>query len=146
MVRAKGSSYSESSPLSIRARDESYAVRVAVKIEAESCAALGLEYYPQVTVFVALQRGLLTVHGPKEILANREWQADTAWLRLVNRKNHVELLASGDGQNWQSLLANFDASGFNQNDQHGGFQAARPALAAYGSGSVRFTDFRYERT
>ena len=144
MVRAKGSSYSESSPLTIRARDENYAMQVAVKIEADSCAALGLEYYPNVAIFVELKSGIVTVFGPKEKLATREWQADTTWLRMVNRKNRVELLASGDGQNWQSLHANFDASGFNQNDQHGGFQAARPALAAYGNGSVRFTDFRYE--
>jgi xylan 1,4-beta-xylosidase len=142
-VRAKGNSYAESSPLTIRARDESYEVQVAAKIEGESGAALGLEYNPKVALFVELKNGQLNVNGPKEKLATRDWAADTAWFKLVNRKNRVEILASDDGQKWQSLITDFDATGFNQNDQHGGFQAARPALAASGSGSTRFTDFRY---
>jgi beta-xylosidase len=142
-VRAKGSSYAGSSPLTIRARDESYEVQVVAKIEGESRAALGLEYNPKVAVFVELKSGQVNVQGPGGNLATREWRAETAWLRMVNRKNHVEILASEDGQKWQSLLADFDASGFDQNEQRGGFQAARPALAAIDNGSVRFTDFRY---
>ena len=142
-VRAKGSSYAESSPLTIRARDESYEVQVVAKIEGESRAAMGLEYNPKVAVYVELKSGQLNVQGPGGSLATREWRAETAWFRMVNRKNHVELLASEDGQKWDSLLADFDASGFDQNGQRGGFQAARPALAAIDTGSVRFTDFRY---
>ena len=145
IVRAKGDSYAESSPLTIRARDESYEVQVAAKIEAQSSAALGLEYNPNVAVFVELKSGQLNVYGPKEKLATREWPAATAWFRIVNRKNRVEIMVSDDGQKWQSLISDFDASGFNQNEQHGGFQAARPALAASGSGSTRFTDFLYRR-
>jgi xylan 1,4-beta-xylosidase len=145
-VRAKGNSYAECSPLTIRARDESYEVQVTAKIEGESGAALGLEYNPKVAIFVALRKGQLFVNGPKANLATREWAADTAWFKLINRKNRLELLVSEDGQRWQSLLADFDVSGFNQNEQHGGFQSARPALAAYGIGSARFTDFRYSRS
>jgi beta-xylosidase len=64
---------------------------------------------------------------------------------MVNRNNRVEFLASEDGKTWQSLMADFDATGFNQNTQRGGFQAARPALAASGSGGARFSDFRYRK-
>jgi xylan 1,4-beta-xylosidase len=142
-VRAKGNTYAESSPLTIRARDESYEVQVVAKIADESSAALGLEYNPKVAVYVELKKGQLNINGPKEKLATREWATETAWFKLINRRNRVEILVSEDGQKWQNLLADFDASGFNQNDQHGGFQAARPALAAYGSGTARFTDFRY---
>jgi beta-xylosidase len=142
-VRAKGNSYAESSPLTIRARDESYEVQVTAKTEGESGAALGLEYNPRVAVFVELKKGQLNVNGPKEKPATRDWAADTAWFKLINRKNRVEILVSEDGQKWQSLAVDIDVSGFNQNDQHGGFQAARPALAASGDGSVRFTGFRY---
>jgi beta-xylosidase len=143
IVRAKGKSYAESSPLTIRARDKSYVVQVVAKIEAESSAALGLEYNPKVAVFVELKRGQVNVYGPKEKLPAREWAAETAWFKMVARKNRVEILVSEDGQKWQSLIADFDASGFNQNEQRGGFQAARPALAASGNGNTRFTDFRY---
>ncbi len=142
-VQAKGGSYAESSPLTIMARDESYAVQVVARIEAQSRAALGLEYNPKVAIFVELGNGQLNIFGPQEKLASREWRADRAWLRIVNQKNRVEILASEDGQKWQSLLAEFDASSFNQNEQRGGYQAARPALAASGIGRAYFTDFRY---
>src|ERR1017187_960850 len=45
-VRAKGNSYAESSPLTIKARDESYEVQVVAEIENGTRAALALEYYP----------------------------------------------------------------------------------------------------
>ena len=142
-VRAKGNSYAESSPLTIMARDESYSVQVVAKVEGESCAALGLEYNPSVAVYVELKRGQLNVQGPKEKLATREWAGETAWLKLINVKNRVEIQVSEDGQKWQSLVADVDVSSFNTNDQHGGFQAARPALAASGKGNARFSEFRY---
>ncbi len=143
LVRAKGNSYAESSPLTIRACDESYAVQVTAKIEGESGAALGLEYNPNVAVFAEMKNGRMTVYGPKGQLISREWASETSRLRLVNRRNRVEILASADGQKWQSLLTDFDASDFDQNGQHGGFQAARPALAASGTGNVRFSHFQY---
>jgi beta-xylosidase len=52
------------------------------------------------------------------------------------------MLASEDGQQWQRLIADLDATQFNT-QHHGGFQAARPALSASGSGGTRFSDFRY---
>lgn len=143
LVRAQGGSYAESSPLTIRARDESYVVQVAAQVESESGAALGLEYHPDMAVFAELKSGRMTVYGRKEKLADRQWTAESAWLRLVNRKNRVEILASADGQKWQGLIADFDVSDFDQNGQHGGFQAARPALAASGAGDTRFTSFSY---
>lgn len=142
-VRAKGNSYAESSPLTIRARDESYLVQVMAHIESESAAALGLEYNPNVAVYVEIKNGRMTAYSPQGKVADRAWPAETAWLRMINRKNQVEMLASADGRTWQSLIPSFDASNFDQNGQHGGFQAARPALAASGAGNVRFSDFRY---
>jgi len=144
-VRAKGTSYAESSPLTIRARDESYFVQVGVSISDQTLASLGLEYNPNTALYIQLENGHVNVHGPKEKLAGLDWQPSKAWFKLINRKNHVEVLVSEDGEKWQTIVADFDASGFNQNSQRGGFQAARPALSAAGSGSARFVDFRYEK-
>jgi len=145
IIQAKGNSYAESCPLTIMARDTSYSVQVMAQIEDTSQAALGLEYNPQVAVFVKLKRGQLNVFGPKEKLITREWITETAWLKLINRENRVELLVSKDGQKWQSLIADLDVSDFDHNGQHGGFQAARPTLAAVGNGSARFTNFCYSK-
>jgi xylan 1,4-beta-xylosidase len=124
-------------------RDESYQVQVLATTAGESSAALGVEYNPKVAIYVEWKADQLNVYGLNEKLATREWSAKTTWLRLVNRQNRVGILASEDGKKWQSLTADFDVSGFNQNQQHGGFQAACPALAAIGNGHVRFTDFVY---
>jgi beta-xylosidase len=142
-VRAKGSSYADSSPLTVKARDESYSVQVVAQVDAESTAALGLEYNPKVAAYVQLRAGQLNVYGPKMTLATQNWPQNTAWLRMVNQKNRIEFLASEDGQTWQSLARDFDASHFNHNDQRGGFQAARPAITAFGPGGARFREFRY---
>lgn len=143
-VRAKGDAYAESSPLTVMARDESYAVQVVAEVEGGGRAALGLEYNPQVAAFLELRCGGLDVHGPNERLATLAWSKNKAWLRIVNRENRLEFLSSEDGKRWQSLAV-FDASGFSHNEQRGGFQAARPALAAFGGDGSRFRDFRYRR-
>jgi beta-galactosidase len=39
----------------------------------------------------------------------------------LNLPNLVEVLASQDGKNWQSLASNIDISDFDQNGQHGGY-------------------------
>lgn len=141
-VRGKGNSFEESSPLTVKARDESYTVQVSAEIEGQGSCALGLRYNPNVAVFVQWNGGQLEVHGLKKKLASRDWSAKMTWFKIVNRQNRIELLASKDGQQWQSLIADFDATDFNTN-HHGGFQAARPALSASGQGSTRFTNFRY---
>ena len=143
VMRAKGNSFFESSPLTIKARDESYMVQVVAEIDGESTAVLALAYFAKSTFHVELQEGQLTIFGTHEKLATEDWQGRTAWLRLVNRKNRLELLASKDGKDWQSLSTDLDATTFNHNGQRGGFQAARPSIATVGKGSARFTDFRY---
>ena len=77
-VRAKGDSYAESSPLTVKARDESYTVQVAAEIDGESAATLGLQYNPKVAAYVQLRAGQLNVYGVKATLATRNWQRNTA--------------------------------------------------------------------
>ncbi len=78
VVRAKGNVYAESSPLTITARDESYAVRVDTGIEDQICAALGLEYKPSVAALVELKAGQINVHLPQQRPMIREWPLGTA--------------------------------------------------------------------
>ena len=142
MVRAKGVSPGQSSPITVMARDASYRVQVVAAPQGGGAAALGLFYNPDNWVFAELKGGQLRVYGPRQTLATRPWEAATAHLRVVNRRNRVEFLAGENGRAWQSLAADVDTSGFSTNALHG-FQALRPALAASGAGSARFTDFSY---
>lgn len=141
-IRAKGDSPGQSSPLTIMARDASYQVQVEVTPQNGCAAGLGLFYSPNNWVFAELKNGQLRVLSNKETLATRAWKSPTAHLRIVNRRNYVQFLASEDGYLWESLLTDFDATGFNHNALHG-FQALRPALAATGIGDARFSNFRY---
>ena len=88
--------------------------------------ALGLFYNPNNGVFAELKGGRLRVYGPKETLADQEWKASAAHLKIINRRHSVEFMASENGRDWQRLAAGFDASGFTTNVLHG-FQALRRA-------------------
>jgi len=141
-VRAKGDSPGQSSPLTIMARDASYQVQVVATPQNDCGAALGLFYSPEHWLFAELKSGQLRVYGAKQTLATRAWKAGMAHLKIVNRHNRVDFLASENGRDWQSLVADFDVSGFNNSALHG-FQCLRPALAASGTGDARFADFSY---
>ncbi len=141
-IRAKGDAPGQSSPLTVMARDPSYEVLVAATPQNDCGAAMGLFYNPDNWLFAELKSGQLSVYGAKQMLASRAWQGNTAHLKIINLRNRVQFLAGEDGQDWQSLVADFDASGFN-NNALGGFKSLRLALAASGSGEARFTNFRY---
>ena len=141
-VRAKGDTPGHSSPLTVQARDASYDVQVTAASPPACGAALGLFYSPDHELFAELRDGRMRVDNAGQTLASSVWKAGTAHLKIVNRRNRVEFLASADGRVWQSLAADVDVSGFNHNAL-GGYQCLRPALAVSGTGEARFTDFRY---
>ena len=141
-MRAKGDLPGQSSPLTVMARDASYEVQVMTAPQSGCGAALGLFYRPSSWLFAELKDEQLRILTAKETLMSRAWTAGTAHLRIVNRRNYVEFLASPNGRDWTSLVSDYDATGFNHNTLKG-FQALRPALAATGAGEARFADFRY---
>lgn len=141
-IRAKGDSFGQSSPLTVMARDASYQVQVAVTSRATCGAGMGLFYNPDNWLLAELKSTQLRVYNAKQTLLSREWKADSAYLRIVNRHNRVEFLASENGRDWQRLVAGVDTSGYNHNVLKS-FQALRPALAAIGEGEARFTHFAY---
>ena len=141
-MRAKGDSLGQSSPLTVMARDASYQVQVVVTPQNDCAAALGLFYNPDNWIFAELKSGQLRVYGPKQTFADRAWKAGMAHVRIVNRRNYADFLVSQNGRDWQSLVANVDASGFHHNALKG-FQALRPALATSGVGAARFAEFGY---
>ena len=141
-IRAKGDSFGQSSPLTIMARDATYQVQVVVSPQANCRAGLGLFYNPGNWLSIEHESGYLRVYNAKQQIASLEWKADTAHLRIINRRNRVEFGASEDGRGWQTLATDIDTSGYTTNVLKG-FQALRPALAAPGEGEARFTNFAY---
>ena len=142
VMRAKADSPGQSSPLTVMARDANYLVQVVATANPGSSAAIGLFYSPNHWLFSEISSSGIRVYGDKQTLASSPWQGNTAHLRIVNRHNQVEFLASEDGHTWKSLAANVDTSGYITSSL-GGFEALRPALAASGSGEAHFTQFTY---
>ena len=142
VMRGKGDTPGHSSPLTVMARDARYAVEVTAAAHDGCGAALGLFYNTENWIFTELKNGQLRTFGAKETLANRAWKGKNAHLKIINRSNHVDLLASENGRDWQTLVADFDTSGFTTNLMHG-FQCLRPALATSGAGTARYTNFTY---
>jgi xylan 1,4-beta-xylosidase len=142
-IRAKGDSPGQSSPLTVKARDTSYVLQVEATPQNGCAAALGLFYSPRNWVFAEIKDGQLRLYDSKATLVERAWKAATVQLKIINRRNYVEFLASENGRDWESLLANYDATGFNTK-MLGGFQALRPALAASGTGDAHFARFQYQ--
>jgi beta-xylosidase len=64
-------------------------------------------------------------------------------VKIVNRKNTCDFLASADGKTWTTIQAGVDVSQMHHN-KFKGFFALRPGLMAAGSGEVKFNQFRYE--
>ena len=141
-VRAKADSPGHSSPLTVRARDASYEVQITAAPQPGCGAALGLFYNPDNWLFAELKNGQLRVYGARQTLWSVAWEGPMAHLKIVNRLNRVEFLASKNGRDWQNIVTDFDASDFNTKTL-GGYECLRPALAASGSGEARFTNFRY---
>ena len=141
-MRAKGETLAESSPLAIMARDPSYQVQVTATPPAEGAVALGLFYNVNNGLWLEVKGGELRVYDAKQSLNTRPWKAGRTHLKIVNRRNQVDFLASANGWDWISLVTNHDVSDYMHN-KRGGFQALRPALAATGTGNAQFSDFVY---
>lgn len=141
-VRAKGETLAQSSPLTVMARDESYMVQVVATPPENGAAALGLFYNVDNWLWIDLKDGELSVRDAKQALVARLWKAGRTHLKIVNRRNRVDFLASANGVDWISLVEGVDVSDYVHN-KRGGFQALRPALAASGAGEARFADFEY---
>jgi beta-xylosidase len=142
MIRAKGDSPGNSSPLTVSARDASYSVQVALSPQGNCGAALGLFYNPDNWIFAELRSGNLRVYTNRATLATKPWSSAGATVKIVNRNNSVDFLARDRGDQWQPLVARFDTSTYKTNTLHG-FLSLRPALAANGAGTAQFGDFVY---
>ena len=64
------------------------------------------------------------------------------WLRIVNENHIVTFYYSEDGKAWTRHGVRSEVSGYNANTIDD-LANLRPALFAAGSGSARFTQFRY---
>jgi len=144
VIKAKGNSVGNCSPLLCVPHDHSYIVDVELSIEGNATGGLVLFYNNN------YNSGILADN--ENILANlRGWQFVTAskeiknhvFLRLKNINNTVDMFYSTDDVKWNKIENSIEVSGMNHNVLSG-FLSLRIGLCSIGEGDVQFKNFRYK--
>jgi xylan 1,4-beta-xylosidase len=144
IIKAKGQSVGESSPLLAMPSNHSYIVQVELFIEGKATGGLVLFYNDRA------YSGILA--DKENILANlRGWQFPTekqviqnhVFLQLKNINNTVDMYYSIDSKNWNKIESSLEVSALHHNVL-GGFLSLRIGLCSVGEGKVKFKNFIYK--
>ena len=145
LLKAKGSSPADSSPLWCVAGDPAYQIEVELEITEKATGGLLLFYSRRLYGGLGFGDKELVLHrygldrrGPKPEGIGRR-----VFIRLINDRNLVSLYFGTDGRSWRRHDVRMDVSGYNHNTAYD-FLSLRPALYAAGEGEVRFRGFKYQ--
>jgi xylan 1,4-beta-xylosidase len=144
-LAARGNSPADSSPLLCTVGDRAYEAELTIEPDSDSIGGLLLFYNQKAFVGVAFDG--------KQIHTFAQSQ-DMDWMRPPLEQRSVRLKVTNDGdivtfryspdggRSWKLVDLRMEVSGYNHNT-FGGFLALRLGIYSAGSGSVRFSDFRY---
>jgi len=144
LLKAKGNSAGDCSPLLCIPSDHSYTAEVEISIEGAAVGGLVLYYNNN------YHSGILA--DSANIFADlRGWQFPTekqvidkhVFLKLKNINSTVDMYYCTYSINWNKIDSSVEVSGFNHNALSG-FLSLRIGLCAIGKGTVRFKNFIYK--
>jgi len=144
VMRGKGTGPSDCSPLTQIVGDRAYEISVVMELAGEVLAGLLLFFNDRLYLGMGHDgQRMTTYRGGKPSY----WQEPAPatrklWLRIVNENHIVTFYYSEDGKAWTRHGVRSEVSGYNANTIDD-LASLRPALFAAGSGSARFTQFRY---
>lgn len=155
VVRGKGRTPSDCSPLAVVAGDQSYACEIDIELSGDAEAGLllfynrrlyaGLGFGPTGLVMhrYGLQRARGAVAGAGDAGSVRRLQ-----IRLTNLENILTLYTRLPGEGgveaaWRKFDVQMEVSGYHHNVAYD-FLSLKPALYVAGEGEARFRSFRYE--
>jgi len=144
VLKARGTTPADSSPLWFVCGDHAYEVEVTIDIDPGATAGLLLFYNRRLYAGLGYSASNLILHryGTERLLARPAQLGSTAHLRLVNDHHIVTIYLSADGRKWERFGTRLDVSGYHHNVA-GEFLSLRPAIYAAGTGEVRFRNFTY---
>ena len=144
VLKAKGTSPADSSPLWFVTGDHAY--EVEVEIEADAGATAGLLLFYNQRLYVGLsysaQHFIMHSYGIERPGSKPAHVGNRLFLRLRNDRHIVTIDYSVDGRQWERYDRGMEVSGYHHNVGYD-FLSLRPALYAAGSGEVRFRNFKY---
>lgn len=144
VIKSKGSSALDSSPLTCIVGDRSYEASVVMDISAGAQGGLVLFYN---------HRGFCGIGFSNQQMFTYNYGAEHAWMRenvaartvhikVTNRSNVVTFHYSHDGEQWTQHPWQMEVSGFHHN-VFGGFLSLRVGVYAAGTGEVALRNFKY---
>ena len=144
VLKAKGKSPSDSSPLWFVTGDHAYEIEVEIDADPEATAGLLLFYNRRLYVGLGFSAKNFIMHsyGIERPGAKPAGVANRLHLRLRNDRHIVTIDYSVDGQTWTRYDRGMEVSGYHHNVGYD-FLSLRPALYAAGNGEVRFRNFKY---
>ncbi|MGN6369170.1 MAG: family 43 glycosylhydrolase [Phycisphaerae bacterium] len=143
VIKGKGDSPANCSPLTCTAGDQAYQVEVEIHVDDHTRAGLLLFYDDHLYAGLGFDKDHFIMHRyGTERVARRESASSSLHIRIVNDRNIMTIYTSPDGTHWSHYPTSMDVSGYNHNTR-GGFLALRPALYSAGTGQATFKNFQY---
>jgi xylan 1,4-beta-xylosidase len=144
VIKAKGSSVAQSSPLTCIVGDRDYEASVVLDITEGTQGGLVLFYNQRCFCGIGFDtKQMFTYNGGEEAVWMRQAAvARTVHIRITNRSNVVTYHYSLDGKNWIQHPWQMEVSGYHHN-VFGGFLSLTVGIYSAGKGEVRARNFRY---
>lgn len=144
LLRGKGSTPSDCSPLTFIVGDLAYEVQVECELIGDVQAGLLLFYNRRLYCGLAYSADGFVMHryGLQRKVGAPADLGRKLWLRIRNDRNIVTIWHSQDGQQWTQFYVQMEVSGYHHNVAYD-FLSLRPGIYAAGNGEVRYRDLRY---
>jgi xylan 1,4-beta-xylosidase len=144
VLKAKGTTPADSSPLWFVCGDHAYEVEVEIDRDAGATAGLLVFYSSKLYAGLGVSDSNLVMHryGTERTSAKPADIGRRFFLRLTNDRHIVTIRYSADGRTWTLFGTRMEVSGYHHNVAYD-FLSLRPALYAAGGGEVRFRNFKY---
>jgi beta-xylosidase len=144
VLRGKGSTPADCSPLTFIAGDLGYEVTVECEISGGAWAGLLLFYNRRLYCGLGFSKDGFVMHryGLERRVGAPEGLGRRLWLRVTNDRNIVTIHHSPDGENWTKFHVQMEVSGYHHNVAYD-FLSLRPGIYAAGDGDVRFRNLVY---
>jgi beta-xylosidase len=144
VLKARGRTPADSSPLTFLAGDKAYRVEVDLEIDEGAQAGLLLFYSRRLYCGLALNATGLVMHryGLERSVRKPVEMGRRVRLAVTNDRHVVTFHWNVDGKGWRKFDVQMEVSGYHHNVA-GDFLSLRPAIYAAGTGEARFRELTY---
>jgi xylan 1,4-beta-xylosidase len=144
IIKAKGNTVSNCSPLICIPSDHSYTAEAELFIEGKATGGIVLFYNNNAhTGILADPANILQDFKGGQFVTAGNILKNHAFLRIKNVNSNIDMFYSTDGVKWNKLEQSPEVSGMHHN-MLDGFLSLRLGICAMGEGSVRFKNFLYK--